>query len=286
MVGHRGLTSDDVPNGHGREARPVGRPGRRVGRGWAGRTLAAAEHVDAHQEIPVGIKTTARSDHPVPPARGRLAGSTFSEGVSVAGQRVTDQDRVVSRRREFAPGFVGHGDVAEDVTALEHERPLGGQFDKPAVTLGVAGPPGAGDWEVLRVAARMTGQVDRVEPSVARRVASHVSSAGTNHRARNRQLGRRAPTGHFVAPVRRPHPHPLPDGRAPWVSVPGCRTRKTGPLVMSKGSLRFGGPPATSCSGAATLGRRVPFPPPGHQRVGVLTVGPTHQHSERPPGVR
>ena len=64
-------------NGDERKIQPPGLAGRRIVRGRAGRPHAAADHIRADDEIPVGIERLAGTDHGLPPA-------------GLAGQRMRD----------------------------------------------------------------------------------------------------------------------------------------------------------------------------------------------------
>ena len=75
-----------------RERRAVRPPGPRVGRGRAGRAVAAAEQVGAQDAEPVRVERPARPDERLPPVAGR---------VGRAGQGVDDEDL---RRVRRAPG--------------------------------------------------------------------------------------------------------------------------------------------------------------------------------------
>ena len=98
-AGHRGLVRD----GDVREGGAIGRPGLRIGRGWSGGAVAAAEQVEAHHEVVVGIDGLAGTDHAVPPAfldlpvpqvAGFGKGGVEAGDVLGAGEGVKDQDRI------------------------------------------------------------------------------------------------------------------------------------------------------------------------------------------------
>ena len=92
----------------------------------AGRAHAAAQHVDADDEVARRIEHLARPDQALPPAllagHGMLLGDEL-----VAGQRMADQDGVRLVGVERAVGLVGHPIGAELDAAVEPERALDAQ---------------------------------------------------------------------------------------------------------------------------------------------------------------
>ena len=145
LVGHRGLGADDVADGDHREVGAVGLAGGRVDRRRPRGALATAQHVHAHDEVPVGVDRPAGADHVLPPPVRRVARALATGDVAVAGDGVAHQDGVRPGRVELAPGLVGDGGALELPTALQHEGPLVRQVEELAVPHGVPRTPGAGD---------------------------------------------------------------------------------------------------------------------------------------------
>ena len=153
LVGDRRLAADHVADRHHGEAGAVGASVVGMERRRAGRALAAAEDVDAHDEEPVGVDRLARPDRAVPPAGRRVGVGRRTEGVAVAGQRVTDEDRVRCVGVERPPGLVRDRGLVEHRTALERERPPTRHVDESSVARVVADLPGTGRREGARVGA-------------------------------------------------------------------------------------------------------------------------------------
>ena len=123
---------------------PYGAPSSGCGDGGAGRTLAAAEHVGAHDEVLVGVDRLAGPDRVVPPTRRGVATSGRPGGVAVAGPGVAHQHGVRGVGVEASPRLVGDHDVAQHHAAVEREAAIGGEREELAVTRIVARQPGAG----------------------------------------------------------------------------------------------------------------------------------------------
>ena len=100
---------------------PHGLPSSGCGLAGPVRALAAAEHVGAHHEPPVGVDRLAGADEGAPPPRRGVTGRERPGRVAVAGERVAHEDGVRRVVGERAPGLVGDGDVAEHPAALERE---------------------------------------------------------------------------------------------------------------------------------------------------------------------
>ena len=143
---------------------PYGRPGGRVDRGRAGAALAAAEHVDAHDEEPVGVERPARTDERVPPALGGMAGPAAAGGVAVTGEGVAHEHGVGGVGVELAPGLVGDRDGPQLAAALEHERALRGQRQEPSTARGVTRPPRPGGGQQVGAQGRPTGRIGHRAP--------------------------------------------------------------------------------------------------------------------------
>ena len=93
------------------------------------------------------------------------------------------------------------------------ERPVGGQREELPTADRVAGPPGA----ATQAAARSRG--------AAASLAHRSSLTSTSLRCELVvRIRRRAPDT-SLPPAHAGRPHPRRSGMAPWVSVPGCRTR-------------------------------------------------------------
>ena len=108
--------------------------GKRRFHGWpvgiererAGGAHAAAQHVDADDEVARRIEHLARADQALPPAF--LAGDGMLLGDElVERQRMADQDGVRLVGVERAVGLVGHAIGAELDAAVEPKRPLDAQ---------------------------------------------------------------------------------------------------------------------------------------------------------------
>ena len=221
-VGDRRLGADHVADGHHRERRAVGRPGGRVGGRGPGGALAPAEDVDAHDEEPSGVERPPGPDQRVPPADGGLARPAGPGGVAVAGEGVAHEHGVGGVGGQLAPGLVGDGDPPQLAASLEHERSLHGQGEEPPAARGIARPPRPGGRQQVGAQGRPTGRFGHRAPRTGgcpRRTTEAASPPG--------------------------------GGLAPWVSVPGCRTRCTGPLVMWASML-----PASARPGQTSIARR------------------------------
>ena len=165
-------------------------------------------------------------------------------GMAIAGQCMADEDGVVGLGRQLSPGLVGHLDVDQRLAALQHQRTPTTHRGELSSAHRVTWTPCPGDREVGGVGSRMDGTplelVDRRVDErvnggsvVARQFFRHVVCLHRDiQRARRRQRDRRASRRTLCCPFRG-HIPTVTGGRAPWVSVPGCRTRLTGPLVMS-----------------------------------------------------
>ena len=121
---------------------PVLGAGRRVDRGRAGRALAAADHVRAHDEVAVGVERHPRADHALPPSARGMPRPDGTGDVAVAGPGVADEDGVGARAVERPPGLVGDGHVAQRAPAFEGERAVGRQPQELATAGRIAGTPG------------------------------------------------------------------------------------------------------------------------------------------------
>jgi hypothetical protein len=227
VVGDRGLGAHDVADRHDRERRAEGRARGRVDRRRAGGALATAEDVDAHHEQAVGVERPTRADERVPPALGRMTGAAAPGGVAVAGQRVAHEHGVRRVGVELTPALVGDGDPAQLTATLEHERTLRGKGEEPPAARGVARPPRPGGGQQVGAQGRPTGRF--------------------GHRA-PRTLGCPRRTTEAASPPG--------GGLAPWVSAPGCRTRRTGPLVMWASMLPASAGRGQTSSDSAGPGRR------------------------------
>ena len=129
------LHGHHVLDGHEREVPAVGLAGRRVGRTRTGRAAASAKHVAADDEERIGVDRFAGADERLPPAfasAGRAKALGRAEGsaciarpachMRVAGQRVTNQDRVRAVGVELAKGLIGHLDAFEHRARGEPHR--------------------------------------------------------------------------------------------------------------------------------------------------------------------
>ena len=115
----------DLPRGFGdvlerkhREAHAIDLAGFGIDRRGSRGTEAAAERVHANDEVAIGVDRVFAADHILPPARRRI----LDAGRHVGGRRQAreDQDGIISRLVELAPGFVGEGrrfEVARTVHA-------------------------------------------------------------------------------------------------------------------------------------------------------------------------
>ena len=120
------LGAHHVAHGHHRKAQVPRLAGRRIAGERAGRAHAAAQHIDADDEVVRRIEHLARPDQALPPAF--LAGHRMLFGHElVEGQGMADQDGVGLLRIERAVGLVGHPIGAELDAAVEPERALDAQ---------------------------------------------------------------------------------------------------------------------------------------------------------------
>ena len=76
---------------------PVGLAGFRIDRGGSGRAHAAAKHIRADDEEPIGVERAAGTDHGLPPA-GAAGDRMQVRDMLIAGQRVADEESVGFRR--------------------------------------------------------------------------------------------------------------------------------------------------------------------------------------------
>ncbi len=133
------LGGDLVADGQVRKASrpfvPVGGDRRR-----SRRALASTEHVRGDDEPAVGVDGGARAHDVVPPARGGMTGSRGAAHVTVAGEGMQHEHRVVTAGRQLAPGLVGQADAGKLPTALGRE---GAERGEAAVAGGIAVAPGA-----------------------------------------------------------------------------------------------------------------------------------------------
>ncbi len=87
------LGTDHIMNSDHRERQCPRLAGRRVDVLRTRRPHAAAQHIGADNEIPIGVEHQGGPDHRFPPAR--LAGDRMRvSDVLVSAQRMADQDRV------------------------------------------------------------------------------------------------------------------------------------------------------------------------------------------------
>ena len=135
-----------------REARAVRRARRGVGRRRPGRALAAAEHVGAHDEEPVGVDRRARADHarptsprdgwpgPAGPAAWLSPVSACSTSTALDASRVERPPRLVRDRHLLEPP-TGLEDVR--ARAEDGQRTGGARGSSPgrhAPVTGIVGP--------------------------------------------------------------------------------------------------------------------------------------------------
>jgi hypothetical protein len=84
---------------------------------------------------------------------------TSAIGVGVTGKCMTNQYGVVGIGSQLAPGLIGHGDLFEHTTTLEHEGPAVGYIHEAATTNRVTWLPRSRSGQVVGVGARVAGQV-------------------------------------------------------------------------------------------------------------------------------
>ena len=143
VVGEPGVHPHHVSDRHDGEPGAEGAAGDRIGRRRAGRPLATAEHVRAHHVPAVRVDRAPRSDHPLPPAGGRVAGAHRPGRMAVPRPGVTQQHGVRLPLVERAPRLVGGHDLAQRSPAVERERTIGGGDVEAAPTDRVAVLPRA-----------------------------------------------------------------------------------------------------------------------------------------------
>src|SRR4029079_10780193 len=136
-----------------------------VRRRRAGRALTPAEHVGAHDEVAVGVERATRPDQVAPPPRGRVAVDERAGRVTVAGERVADEDRVRPVGVERAPRLVGDRDVAQRAPTFEHERPVGCDLDESPLA-----------WVITRSPRAGCGQHRRMHPAVHASILADAST--------------------------------------------------------------------------------------------------------------
>jgi hypothetical protein len=168
---------------------------------------------------------------PRPTNRGWVAVAGRPRRVGVAGEGVADQDRVGGLGVQRAPGLERHGDVVELTPALQHERTVHRHAHELALTERIAGPPRPGGRQRGRVGldprrGRERGAIGPVGTGPDHRHCL-LARSGAGHRCLRRAGAR------TLRCRRVPATSPPGGGRAPWVSVPGCRTRLPGPLMMT-----------------------------------------------------
>ena len=93
MVEQPDLDLHHIMDGDDREGQSPRLAGGRVDGGRAGRPHAAAQHIRAQDEIPVGIQHLTRADQMCPPARPARYWVGAS-GELISGQRMANQDGV------------------------------------------------------------------------------------------------------------------------------------------------------------------------------------------------
>ena len=121
-----------VANAHLREAGTPVLTSARVALGddarRTGRTVAAAQNIGSNHEVAVGVHDRAGAHDAFPPAvrfdsanqRGGHVGGGYAAGdMRVTGERVQDQDGVITSLVEGAPGFVADGDLRQGHAGLE-----------------------------------------------------------------------------------------------------------------------------------------------------------------------
>ena len=127
-----GLGTHHVGDGDDGQVKCIGLAGLRIDRCGASRTKATAKHIGTEDEIAVRIDGLAGADQRFPPAR--LAGDGMHIGdMLVAGQRMTDQDRIGFVGVELAIGLVGNAERRQRNTAIEMQRLVGTKIHHRAV---------------------------------------------------------------------------------------------------------------------------------------------------------
>ena len=166
----------------------------------------------------VGVDGTARPDEVIPPARRAVTGSHLACGVAVTGQGMAHQHGVGGVCVERPPRFVGHGDLTEGSTAFQREHPTGRDVHELPVADRVTGDPRPGSGQVVAGEGHLWMIVV---------VHGYRSSLRTGPGFPRCHARLPHPRGHRTLRCR-PKPTTSPPRReAPWVSVPGCRTRET-----------------------------------------------------------
>ncbi len=131
---HR-LGAHHVADGYQRKTKAVGFAGRRIDLARSGRPHAAADHVGADHEKPVGVDRLARSHGEVPPAR--LAGHRMDAGDElIARKRMGDEDGVGSLGIQGAVGHVGDGQRRKLLAGVEDKRALRAELEHLPEILG------------------------------------------------------------------------------------------------------------------------------------------------------
>ena len=115
------LCTHDVGDRDHRKRQAPGPAGRGIDLHGAARAHASPQHVRADQEIFFRVEHFAGSDQRRPPA-GLARHGVRIGNVLVAGQGVTDQDRVRALGVERAVGLIGNGVGPEPGTTVEHQR--------------------------------------------------------------------------------------------------------------------------------------------------------------------
>ena len=120
------LGAHHVAHGHHREAQVPRLAARRLAGERSGRAHAAAEHIDADDEVVRRVNHLARPDEALPPAF--LAGHRVLFGHElIEGECMADQDGVGLLRIERPVGLISHPIGAEIDAAVEPKRALGAQ---------------------------------------------------------------------------------------------------------------------------------------------------------------
>ena len=102
------------------EIEPIGQARSRIDRGRARGTEAAAQRIHADDEVTIGVDGLAGADHLFPPALRWIL--RRRRRVRRGRQPGEQQDGVVARRVELAPGFVGDAAFAQRAAAPERKR--------------------------------------------------------------------------------------------------------------------------------------------------------------------
>ena len=101
MIDQRLMHRHDVGNGEERKFRSVRHARFGVLAGRTGRSLTSAQNVGADDKVAIRVDSFAGADEAVPPAGLAFVRLVSTRHMGVAGEGMTDEDRIVAGGREL-----------------------------------------------------------------------------------------------------------------------------------------------------------------------------------------